>query len=83
MLDLIRRKGLVFFMLALAVVSLFKAVAGWPAGRYAGWAGVALLMAALAAWELERREMVKPSPYLYVLRWAGILGALGILLWEA
>jgi hypothetical protein len=79
MVDVIRRHGLVAFMLALAVVSLFQAVAARGGGRFFG---AALLLAAMTAAELERREMVAASVYLDAVRWGGVLGTLAFLLWE-
>ena len=82
MVDVIRRHGLIAFMAAVAVVSLFQSVAAWGSGHYAGPAGAALLMAAILVEELERREMVPDSVYLQALRWCGVLGALGFLIRE-
>lgn len=80
MLEVIRKHGLVVFMLALALVSLGKAVAGFSAGDYTATAGVAMLMVAIIAEEVQKREFDRPLPVLTVLRWAGFLGALGFLL---
>jgi len=82
MLEVIRRHGLVAFIFALAVVTLVKAAAEFAAGRLAGSAGAALLLVGVAAGEIERRKMTRAAPYLNAVRWAGVLGALGFLLWR-
>ncbi len=79
MVDVLRRHGLIAFMLALGVVSLVDAaIKAWE-GRAANSAGVALLMAAVIAEELQRREMAHLA-VLRAVRWTGVLGALAFLL---
>lgn len=80
MVDVIRRHGLIAFLLALGVVSLVDAaIAAWH-GRVANSAGVALLVAAIVAEEIERRGMARRHVLLQAVRWTGLLGALAFLL---
>lgn len=80
MLDVIRRHGLIAFMLALGVVSLGDGVAKAWHGQPANSAGVALLMVAIVAEELERRGMSTRVAVLRAVRWTGFLGALAFLM---
>ncbi len=80
MLDVIRRHGLIAFMLALGVVSLGDGVVRAWHGQAATSAGVALLMVAIVAEEVERRAMVRRTVALRAVRWTGFLGALAFLM---
>ncbi len=69
MLEILRKHGLVAFMLALALVSL---VQRQPA--------VAALMTAITIEELQRRGMAPAVRALEVVRWCCVLLAVGLML---
>ena len=69
MLEILRRHGLVAFMLALALVCLVQNI---PA--------VAALMAAVTIEELQRRGMAPAARALDAARWSCVLLAVGLML---
>jgi hypothetical protein len=69
MLEVLRKRGLVIFLFALAAVSAFTRSPG-----------AALLLIAIAAEEIQRRDLGGPAAFLTAVRWGGFLGALGFLL---
>jgi len=76
MLDALRKRGLVLFLLALAVVSL---VQGLTRGRAASVA-LAAVMLATAIEEAQRREILPRLVWVDALRWSCVIGAVGFLL---
>ena len=71
MLEVLRNRGLVLFLLALAAVSVYE-----------GSPGAAMLLVGITAGEIERRQLGIPAVVLTAVRWGGYLGALGFLLAE-
>lgn len=69
MLEILRKHGLIAFMLALGVVCLAQ-----------GAADVAALMAAVVIEELQRRGMLPPARLWGAARWCFLLGAIGLML---
>ncbi|MFB3827728.1 MAG: hypothetical protein ACE15B_13230 [Bryobacteraceae bacterium] len=76
MVAVLRTHGLVLFILAVAVVSLFQ---GLIQARPAALATGAILIA-IAIEEAQKRAMIPRAVWFEALRWSCVIGALGYLL---